>query len=116
VINNTSNTFLMVNGIAGNSIKIDFLELKKSSLTIRALNNNLRQQILKLLEVQSKLTVTEIIVQLRLEQSVVSQHLGILRQAGIVKTERKGKSIYYALHHRRIVEIGKYVLELVSEF
>ena len=116
MITSTSNTSLIVNGIEGNSIRIDFLQIKKSSFIFRVLNNKFRQQILKLLEAQSRLTVTEIYVQLRLEQSVASQHLGVLRQAGIVKTEREDKFIYYALHNRRIAEIGKCVLELLSEF
>ena len=69
---------------------------------------------LKLLEQQSRLTVTEIYVQLRLDQSVASQHLAILRRAGIVKTEREGKYIYYGLHNQRIDEIGKCVLDLLA--
>jgi DNA-binding transcriptional ArsR family regulator len=67
-----------------------------------------------LLEEQGKLTVTELYVQLRLEQSVASQHLAILRRAGIVKTEREGKFIYYLLNQSRIAEIGKCVIELLS--
>lgn len=97
-----------------NAVRIDFLQVKKSSLILRALNHKLRQQILKLLEEQSKLTVTEIYIQLRLEQSVASQHLAILRRAGIVKTEREGKFIYYGLHHQRILEIGRCVVELLT--
>jgi len=97
-----------------NVIKIDFFQVKKSSLILRALNHKLRQNILKLLEEQGKLTVTEMYVQLRIEQSVASQHLAILRRAGIVKTEREGKFIYYLLNHPRIAEIGKCVFELLS--
>ncbi len=97
-----------------NLLRIDFLQVKKSSLILRALNHKLRQNVLKLLEEQGKLTVTEIYVQLRLEQSVASQHLAILRRAGIVKTERDGKFIYYLLNHPRIAEIGKCVVELLS--
>ena len=82
-------------------------------MILKAFNHKLRQQILKLLEEQSRLPVTEIYIQLRLEQSVASQHLAILRRAGVVKTEREGKLIYYSLNHRRISEIGKCVLELV---
>ena len=109
---NNSNT-LMVRGIEGNSIQFDFLQVKKSSMILRALNHKLRQQILKLLEEQSRLIVTEIYIKLRLEQSVASQHLAILRRGGVVKTERDGKLIYYSLNHQRISEIGKCVLELV---
>ncbi len=112
--NTSNNNYLMIKGPEGNSMKVDFLQVKKSSLILRALNHKLRQHILKLLEEQTKLTVTEIYVQLRLEQSVASQHLAILRRAGIVKTEREGKFIYYALHHQRIAEIGRCVVDLLS--
>lgn len=109
-----SNNYLTVKVNDGNIIKVDFLLVKKSSLILRALNHKLRQNILKLLEEQGKLTVTEIYVQLRLEQSVASQHLAILRRTGIVKTEREGKFIYYLLNHPRIAEIGKCVVELLN--
>ena len=111
---NTTSNHLMVRGTEEDEVKIDFLQVKKSSLILRALNHKLRQQILKLLEEQRKLTVTEIYVQLRLEQSVASQHLAILRRAGIVKTEREGKFIYYALNHQRIAEINRCVVELLT--
>lgn len=110
----TISNYLMVKDNETNAVKIDFLQVKKSSLILRALNHKLRQQILKLLEEQSKLTVTEIYIQLRLEQSVASQHLAILRRAGIVKTEREGKFIYYGLHTQRLLEIGKCVVDLLT--
>lgn len=113
ILNNTTG-YLTVNTTEGTALTIDFLQVKKSSLILRALNHKLRQHILKLLEDQTKLTVTEIYVQLRLEQSVASQHLAILRRAGIVRTEREGKFIYYYLHHERISEIGRCILELLS--
>lgn len=109
-----TNHFLSVKEEKGNAVKIDFLLVKKSSLILRALNHKLRQHILKLLEEQSKLTVTEIYVQLRLEQSVASQHLAILRRAGVVKTEREGKFIYYGLHHKRIIDISRCVADLLN--
>src|SRR5436190_3316727 len=97
-----------------NTLNIDFLQVKKAALILRALNHKLRQQMLKLLEESGRLTVTEIYIRLRLEQSVASQHLAILRRAGIVRTERDGKFIYYAINHPRIEEINKFVKELVG--
>ena len=96
------------------TLNIDFLQVKKAALILRALNHKLRQQMLKLLEESGRLTVTEIYIRLRLEQSVASQHLAILRRAGIVRTERDGKFIYYAIKHPRIEEINKFVKELVG--
>lgn len=95
-------------------IKLDFLHLKKASLVLRALNHKLRQQMIKLLDESEKMTVTEIYVKLRLEQSVASQHLAILRRAGIVVTKRDGKFIYYAVNYGRVEEVNKFVEDLVG--
>ena len=111
----TSSTHWMVlNGNETVPVKVDFVSLKKAALIIRALNHKLRQQMVKLLDERKRLTVTEIYVHLRLEQSVASQHLAILRRAGIVKTERDGKFIYYTIGHDRIAHIMKCVNNLID--
>ena len=71
------------------SVNVDLYNLKKAAMVLRAINHKLRQQILKLIDESGRMTVTEIYVKLRLEQSVASQHLAILRKAGFVKTERE---------------------------
>ena len=96
------------------TLKINFHNLKKAALVLRSLNHKLRQQILALIEAETKITVTEIYVRMRLEQSVASQHLAILRRAGIVITQRDGKFIYYTVNHKRIDEINQFVHELVG--
>jgi DNA-binding transcriptional ArsR family regulator len=60
------------------------------------------------------MTVTDIYIKLRLEQSVASQHLAILRRAGVVLTERQGKFIYYSLDNDRLVQISNLVEELAG--
>ena len=95
-------------------VKIDFIPLKKAALILRALNHKLRQQMIKLLDEHKKMTVTEIYVKLRLEQSVASQHLAILRRAGIVLTTRDGKFIYYAVNYKRVQEVSDFVEQLVG--
>jgi DNA-binding transcriptional ArsR family regulator len=113
----TSNYWMIVNanGEEGTSVKVDFLNLKKASMILRALNHKLRQQIIRLLDENKKLTVTELYIQLRLEQSVASQHLAILRRAGVVRTERNGKFIYYTINSARIAEIMKCVDDLIAQ-
>ena len=95
-------------------LKINYHNLKKAALVLRALNHKLRQQILTLIETEKKITVTEIYVKMRLEQSVASQHLAILRRAGIVVTQRDGKFIYYTVNNKRIDEITEVVEDLVA--
>lgn len=109
----TSTNALYVSGDK-TPIKIDYIAVKKAAMILRAINHKLRQQIIKLLEENRKMAVTDIYVKLRLEQSVASQHLAILRRAGIVVTERDGKFIYYSLNARRIGEITGFVEELIG--
>ena len=68
----------------------------------------------ELISEQKRMTVTEIYVKLRLEQSVASQHLAILRRAGVVVTERDGKFIYYSVDLDRVGHISEIVDELVD--
>ena len=95
-------------------LKIEMLQLKKAALILRSVNHKLRQQILKLIHQNGKMTVTEIYVQLRLEQSVASQHLAILRKAGFVTTIRNGKFIYYSVNTDRLSEVHQFSLQLLN--
>ena len=94
-------------------VKVDLLHSKKAAMILRALNHKLRQQIVKLIDEQQKMTVTNIYVKLRLEQSVASQHLAILRRAGIVVTTREGKYIYYTVDYDRLEQVNQFVEQLV---
>lgn len=100
--------------IAKDDLKIDVIQLKKAALVYRAINHKLRQQIIKFINQNGKITVTQIYVKLRLEQSVASQHLAILRKAGFVITERDGKFIYYSVNHARLAEVHKIAQDLLK--
>lgn len=115
-MNASSNYSMLLNVDSGQGdpVKVDFLNLKKAAMILRALNHKLRQQIVKLIDENKKLTVTDIYIKLRLEQSVASQHLAILRRAGIVKPSRDGKFIYYSVNIDKVVQIMKCVQDLTG--
>ncbi len=96
------------------NIPMDLIGLKKAALILRAINHSLRQQIVKLISTNGKMSVTEIYIQLRLEQSVASQHLAILRKAGYVKTDRDGKFIHYSVNNSRLEEVNGFIKDLIS--
>lgn len=98
----------------GEGVRVDLLSTRKAALIFRAINNKLRQQILKMIDEQGPITVTELYQKLFLEQSVASQHLAILRKAGFVKTSRKGKFIYYSVNTNRLMEVCRLAAELVK--
>ena len=93
--------------------KLNVSDLRKGVLVLRAINHKLRQAMVALLDEREKMTVTEIYVQLRLEQSVASQHLAILRKAGVVNTIRDGKFIHYSLNNERLAQIATMVDNII---
>ncbi len=96
------------------NIPLDYANLRKAVLVLRAVNHKLRQKIIDLLDTNASMTVTDIYIKLRLEQSVASQHLAILRRAGVVITERQGKFIYYSLDRDRLSQIATLVEDLAG--
>jgi DNA-binding transcriptional ArsR family regulator len=96
-----------------NNLNINVIEVKKAAMVLRAINHKLRQQIVQLIHTAGKITVTEIYVKLRLEQSVASQHLAILRKSGFLNTERDGKFIYYTVNYPRFDEVDAFTKQLL---
>lgn len=111
----TSNSLVIVNEHTKESTKLDFVAIKSAAMTLRAINHKLRQQIVKLLNENKRMNVTDIYVKLRLEQSVASQHLAILRRANIVITDRDGKFIHYKLNYEKLADVSKFVADLVKK-
>lgn len=95
-------------------VELDYTQIKKAALVIKATNHPLRYRIMKLLDENKRIHVSQIYAKLRVEQSVASQHLSILRKAGIVATERSGHFIFYSLHYTRIKEIMNIVKALAK--
>ncbi len=99
-------------GDPGSPVDIDMDKLRKAVLVLRALNHDLRRRIIDLLYAEGHLTVTDIFVALRIEQSVASQHLAVLRKADIVVPKRDGKFIFYEVAPKRLLEIKKVITNL----
>lgn len=101
--------YLVIKGWNEMEIQLHFMNVRKAILTLRAINNKFRQEILKLLEEKEKLTVTEIYAQLERGQVDTSKHLGILRRNNILLTDKIGKYIYYRINSKRLEEINEVI-------
>ena len=86
--------------------------LKKAIDTLRAVKHPLRQQIINKIESEGLINVTQLIASFDLVQSVVSQQLAILRNAGVVIAKRDGKQVFYSINLERIELINN----LISQF
>lgn len=78
-----------------------FYEVKARIVSVLANPNRLR--ILDLLSAGER-TVTELAEDLDLAQATTSQHLAIMRKAGVVDTRREGSFVYYRLADPGIAE------------
>jgi len=58
-----------------------------------------------MLDANGPLSVSDIFVKLEIEQASASHHLNILKNRGILKSERTGKKIIYSLNSEIISEI-----------
>ena len=95
-------------------LKIHTAELKKAAWIIRAVNHKRRQAILKFIQNNQPVIVSDIYKKLKLKQSIVSQHLAILRKTGFVKTERKGTFIHYKINYEKIEEIDLQIKKILN--
>jgi ArsR family transcriptional regulator len=58
--------------------------------------------------------VSEVVEALDMPQSTVSRHLRVLRERGLVHTERQGTAVYYTLADRRIIESLDLMREILA--
>ena len=73
---------------------------EQASDFLKSLANPVRLRILCLL-VQGEAAVGDITEKLGARQSLISQHLALLRKDGMVRPRRDGQTIYYALADKR---------------
>ncbi len=84
-------------------------QLQESSEVLRALAHPLRMKILEFIDKHKTINVNKIYNSMKLEQSITSQHLKILRTTDIVTTERDGKFIHYSVNYPKLTSVLKAV-------
>lgn len=82
-------------------------KVETASAVLRAFAHPLRIKLLSYIHANGNINVNKIYNSLNLEQSITSQHLRILRDAGLVVTSRSGKFILYAVNYDKIEHISK---------
>ena len=91
---------------------INYRNIKKASFVLTAIKHEQRHELMKIIHENKKYTVTELYIKMGMEQSVISQHLAILRKAGIISSNREGKYIFYSINSERIAEINRFAEEI----
>lgn len=89
---------------------MEFTELKPEEIDraanmLKAISHPMRLAILGYLSDGTRLNVTEIHELLGIEQSTASHHLGILKDKGILVSERQGKNTHYYLKRKNLSKL-----------
>jgi len=90
------------------------LELELKAKLFRGFSDTSRLSILEALRVQP-LNVGEIVQATGLSQSNISNHLGCLRDCGLVMSEQRGRYTYYRLADDRIDSLLRLVEEVLAD-
>lgn len=81
---------------------------------LKALSHPKRLEIINLLRGE-ELAVSEVQQMLDLPQANLSQHLEVLRRAGVVATRRDGKHMYYSLAHKNFIKASDLLRAVLVE-
>lgn len=90
-------------------------EVERAATMIKAISHPMRLAILGYLGKEEHLSVTEIHNLLKIEQSTASHHLGILKDKGILASERKGKNTLYYLKRKNLTTLIKCISECACD-
>jgi ArsR family transcriptional regulator len=91
--------------------EVDASELDEIAAAAEALGHPIRVRIVRILLAQDACMCGEIVDQLPVAQATVSQHLKILKRAGIVRSEIDGPRVCYCVDH---AALGRHQAPLAS--
>ncbi|MFO7614013.1 MAG: metalloregulator ArsR/SmtB family transcription factor [Bacteroidales bacterium] len=86
-------------------IQLQIEKLEKAASKLRAMAHPMRIAIIDMLNNGNRMSVTEIYKKLKIEQAAASHHLNILKNKGVLVSQREGKKIFYSLKSDVLTEI-----------
>jgi ArsR family transcriptional regulator len=87
----------------------------KRSLVFTALGDEHRQRILLMFEQGEELTIKELVDASPLSRTAVTHHVRMLREAGVLTAEKRGKSVFLRPNPKRVLEALNAVREYIRK-
>ena len=84
-------------------------DLEDTAALFRALADETRLAILRQLRENGEVCACDLAACCKLAQPTVSHHLGILRRAGLVRTDKRGLWVYYTLDEAALAKLKELV-------
>lgn len=79
----------------------------------KTLGHPARIRVLEILR-EGEASVSELLAQVELEPSHLSQQLGVLRRAGLVQSRKEGSSVHYSVADPRVFDLLRTAREILS--
>lgn len=95
-------------------INIDDRQLNVAMDKLKAIAHPVRLSMVNFIKINGEVNVNRIYNELKLEQSITSQHLRVLREAKLVNTKRDGKYIHYSVDTQQLASVGSLVQDFIN--
>ena len=105
-------------GLGEVNIEVDVMEKKLYEMQAelcKTLSNPKRLEILDILKEREEISVNHLAEILEIPKANTSQHLAVLRQAGVVNTRKDGINVYYSLRSTKISEACSLTRQILLE-
>nr|WP_244934724.1 metalloregulator ArsR/SmtB family transcription factor [Leptospira jelokensis] len=94
---------------------IEALDSVLDSKFLTALSEPSRIEVLKQVLRYGRADVSELSKHLHFDRSVISRHLSLLQEVGILHREKSGKHVYYQLNPNAAIQKFKFILNHLEE-
>ncbi|MFQ6608636.1 MAG: ArsR/SmtB family transcription factor [Fidelibacterota bacterium] len=81
----------------------------------RAFTDESRLGVFLVLMENGEMTVNQVAEQMDINQSNVSRHLTLLKQAGVTQARKSGREIYYQIDYQNIAQRLQSILSIVQQ-
>lgn len=85
--------------------KISVETVREAAEVLRCIGHPIRLRIVELLETAGELNVSTIRENVGLEQAIASQHLGLMRNKGILASRREGANVFYRVLDEKVTQV-----------
>jgi len=79
--------------------------MEQAAYTLKAISQGTRLCVISLLAEKDEMNVSQLVEELKCEQSLLSHHLTDMRAKGILNCRREGKNCYYSLKNKQMIQI-----------
>jgi ArsR family transcriptional regulator, virulence genes transcriptional regulator len=95
-------------------LEINYEELEEAHSLLRSINHKIRLKILHFIYIEESVTIIDIYFNLKIEHSIASQHLAMLRREGIIVSFKEGNYTYYKINLEKIKLVAQ-AIKLIND-